>query len=122
MCRVVVYHNRSAGGAVPTATTIFDTNDLFAGRNVTFSKRYTLMDDITHQMVVTTLNSTNGIATTGPSMFKCLRIPVNKKVQFNGNAGTISDLIEEDYGIGFASDTGSCCNIQINAKVWFKDI
>ena len=56
-----------------------------------------LLDDITHQMVITSYNSSSGVAfSAGPALFKIIRVTPRTVVQFGGNAGTISDLPLDD--------------------------
>ena len=56
MCRMVFYHNKAAAGAVPDVAQIFDTNNFYSGRNVNYATKFSLLDDITHQMVITSYN------------------------------------------------------------------
>ena len=37
------------------------------------------------------------------------------------NAGTISDLPLDDFGVAHCSDDVTCCLVTVVAKVWFKD-
>ena len=91
MCRMVFYHNKAAAGAVPDVAQIFDTNNFYSGRNVNYATKFSLLDDITHQMVITSYNSSSGVAfSAGPALFKIIRVTPRTVVQFGGNAGTIS--------------------------------
>ena len=65
MCRMVFYHNKAAAGAVPDVAQIFDTNNFYSGRNVNYATKFSLLDDITHQMVITSYNSSSGVAFSG---------------------------------------------------------
>ena len=99
MCRMVFYHNKAAAGAVPDVAQIFDTNNFYSGRNVNYATKFSLLDDITHQMVITSYNSSSGVAfSAGPALFKIIRVTPRTVVQFGGNAGTISDLPLDDFG------------------------
>ena len=74
MCRMVFYHNKAAAGAVPDVAQIFDTNNFYSGRNVNYATKFSLLDDITHQMVITSYNSSSGVAfSAGPALFKIIR-------------------------------------------------
>ena len=98
MCRMVFYHNKAAAGAVPDVAQIFDTNNFYSGRNVNYATKFSLLDDITHQMVITSYNSSSGVAfSAGPALFKIIRVTPRTVVQFGGNAGTISDLPLDDF-------------------------
>ena len=75
MCRMVFYHNKAAAGAVPDVAQIFDTNNFYSGRNVNYATKFSLLDDITHQMVITSYNSSSGVAfSAGPALFKIIRV------------------------------------------------
>lgn len=123
ICRVVIYHNKAANGAVAQASQVWDTNTFTTGRNVNFKDQYSLLQDFTHAMTATADSSSTGAALwAGPRFFKCIRVPLKHVVNFTGSAGLISDLTEEDFGIGFVSTGALCCNIVVTSKVWFKDV
>lgn len=122
-CRVILYHNKQAAGALPSAAMIFDANGTInATRNTDQVRRITVVRDIVHTMVVTA--KTDGVASNwsvGPiGVFKWVIYP-KKKIQYTSNAGTISDLLLDDYGLGFLSDGNSCCNVDARVKVIFCD-
>ena len=64
MCRMVFYHNKAAAGAVPDVAQVFDSNNFYSGRNVNYATKFNFLDDITHQMVITSYNSSSGVAFT----------------------------------------------------------
>ena len=65
---------RQPAGAVPDVAQIFDTNNFYSGRNVNYATKFSLLDDITHQMVITSYNSSSGVAfSAGPALFKIIR-------------------------------------------------
>lgn len=121
LCRVILYHNRQAAGAQIGATTIFDTNDLYSLRNITQSKRVSVTRDAQYPMWPTALNGSFAVAATSPPIRLFWRQPVNKMVTYQSNAGTISDILTDDYGIGFVSDDANCCAVSVNAKIIFTD-
>lgn len=120
MCRVIFYHNKAAAGALPPTAELWDTNNFYSGRNVNYARKYSIMEDITHQMVVTTWN-VSVPATAGPAFFRIIRLTPKTTVEYGGNAGTISDLPMHDFGVGYAADDTNCCLVNIASKVWFKD-
>lgn len=123
VCRVVIYHNKAAGGLVAQSAAVWDTNVLTTGRNVNFKDQYSILADFTHSMTVTADNGGTGAALwAGPRFFKCVRVPMKHAAKFNGNSGTTSDLSEDDIGVGFVSSGANCCNIVVTSKVWFKDV
>lgn len=120
-CRLVFYHNKSANGTGPATAEVFDSNSIITGRNVSYAKKYSMLDDITHQMVITSNNAGVTYAA-GPAFFKCIRFPLRTAVPFGGNVGSVSDMTVHDFGVGYISDDANCCTITITCKVWFKDI
>ena len=99
MCRMVFYHNKAAAGAVPDVAQIFDTNNFYSGRNVNYATKFSLLDDITHQMVITSYNSSSGVAFSRRSraVQNHPGDPSNCGTVWR-NAGTISDLPLDDFG------------------------
>lgn len=120
LCRVIFYHNRDAQGTTPNVATLWDNNQLVTGRNVNWKDAFSIHDDITHQMTITSNNGGTKFSA-GPALFKCFRFPLGKDFVFNANGGTISDLYEQDYGMGFCTDGVNCCSVTCNVKIWFKD-
>lgn len=122
MCRMVMYHNKACGGATPPTAELFDSNNFFSGRNVNYAKKYALLEDITHQMVITSYSTVSGAAfSAGPAFFKVIRLTPHTTVQYGGNAGTISDLPLDDFGIAYCSDDVNCCTVTVVSKLWYKD-
>lgn len=120
MCRLVCYKNKTANGSLPATAELWDNNALITGRNINYASKYTIMEDITHQMVLYS-RDTSGKYSSGPQFFKCIRLTPKSVVQYGGNAGTISDLPELDFGIGVVSDDTNCCSCTVLAKIWYKD-
>lgn len=129
ICRFVVYHNRNTGGTgsalsglLITYDQLFDTNTFDALRAINQKGRATILKDGVYPMMATSSNAgTTVVTTSGPVNFR-VRIPINKTIVYNGNAGTIADLITDDYGVGFCSDDAACCQIYIRSKVIFTDM
>lgn len=121
MCRMIFYHNKAAGAATPSVSEYFDSNTFSSGRNINYVKKYTTLEDITHQMVITATPGTAATFAAGPAFFRIVRIPLRTFVEYAGNAGTISDLPVHDFGIGYAADDTNCCLVNVTSKVWFKD-
>lgn len=119
-CRFVVYHNKACGAALPSTNELWDNNALVTGRFVNYVSKYSILEDITHQMVLYS-RDTSGKYSSGPQLSKMIRVTPRTTVEFGGNAGTISDLPKDDFGIAFISDDTNCCTISVYSKVWFKD-
>lgn len=120
-CRVVVYRNKQANGAVVTQAQVFDpiTGLNYASmhpRNLLLKDRITLTRDFTHQMVLV-----GGGSGSGPEMLMEVTITPKQVINYNGTSGVISEVLKNDYGIGFISSANDCCQIIINAQVVFTD-
>lgn len=120
-CRVCVYHDKAANGTGPVTAELWDSNSLITGRNVNYAKKYSILEDITHNMVVTAQNAGANFSA-GPPMFRVLHVPMKTTIPYGGNGGTISDLTVHDVGIAFVTDDANCCTVNITSKMWFKDI
>lgn len=119
-CRFAIYHNKAAGGALPATNELWDSNGLVTGRFVNYARKYSILEDITHQMVITARDST-GTYAVGPKLVKMLRVTPRTTVEFGLNGGTISDLPLDDFGMATIADGANCCQITVYSKVWFKD-
>lgn len=120
LCRMICYHNKQAGGTLVTSQILFDLDVLNTFRNLTQSNRVQVLRDVQMPMIHT---GNNGTVTTsvGPCMRFFWRIPVNKVIVYQGNAGTISDIVTDDYGFGFVSDDAGCCAVSAVSKMIFTD-
>lgn len=119
-CRVVLYHNKACGGQLPSSNELWDNNALVTGRFVNYVAKYSILEDITHQMVLTNRDSA-GKWSSGPQLNKLLRVTPRTVVEYGGNVGTISDLPVDDFGIAFIADGTNCCQFNVVGKIWFKD-
>lgn len=120
-CRMVIYHNKEAVGALPTATAVFSINEVQSARNLTLTKRYRILKDVTHHMVVTGNNATTVIAS-GPVQLMTLVCYPKKQIDFQSNAATISDLFKDDFGIAFCANYASNCQLKIQTQIEFSDV
>jgi len=119
-CRVIVYHNKQANGAAPTATQIFNTDDVLSLRNHLLRERITILKDFVHQMVVTGTNAGANL-TAGPEYFGTFTIYPKQIISYNGSTGEITEILKHDYGMAFATDTAACCVVNVQAQVVFTD-
>lgn len=117
--RVVVYHNKQATGALPSAAMVWDTNRLATLRNTAQTKRISILKDYTHQMVVYASNG-GAVFSAGPSTFFKWVVYPKKTIQYTANTADISDILMDDYGIGFVGEA-NCCQGYILAKVIYTD-
>lgn len=124
-CRVVCFKFKDPRGSLPNMTgtgpQIFDANRYLVGRAVENVHSFAMLEDFTHQMVA--FASAPATPSAGPRFSKCIKIPVNSKFDYGGNAGTISDCVANDINLGVCADNSGCCRIgTFYTKVWFKDL
>lgn len=118
-CRVVVWHNKQANQALPTATQIWNSDSVEELRNNNFRDRISILKDFTHQMVLT--GETGGAAfSSGPEFFGTFSIYPKTQVSYTGADGEIDTILKNDYGIAFAADA-ACCLITVRAQVVYYD-
>lgn len=125
MCRLIIYRNNEAVGIDITATTLFvsgTANSITAMRNQTLLPRATILRDKMMTMLATSSNAADATATTiGPKTVVRFKIFPNKVLDFQSNAGTISDLFKYDYGFGIIADGNSCCSYYATQQVVWTD-
>lgn len=126
-CRVILYHNKQANGAVPTAANgVFDSDEILSLRYHPKLPQYTVLKDYVHNMSIMSAAFDSGTSTTlpltagPPIQFKWVIYP-KTPIAFTSSAGTISDILRDDYGLGFVGDESDCCNIEVITKVTFTD-
>lgn len=120
MCRFVFYHNKVAAAALPTTLVVFDSDAYNSMRNLPQKKRVILKKDFSVPFMVYQASGATA-QTAGPVYRMTFSIPVNKKVTYQTNLGTMSDLGNDDYGIGFSSDDANCCQVHCVTKMVFTD-
>jgi len=122
VCRVAMYHNKEASGALPGATpAIFESDSIIANRYVPKLPQYTLLSDKTATMVISATNGATYNAAAGKVVYRICVYP-KKRIDFQSNAGTISDLFKDDYGLAYIADSNVCCSLQWKSQVVFSDV
>lgn len=120
-CRMVVYHNKQADGALPTATELFNSDEVVSLRNHRYRDRLSILKDFTHQMVVTGTNGATQV-TSGPEFFGTFSIYPKQIISYTGADGFLADISKHDYGFAFCGDAASCCNATVWSQVVFTDV
>lgn len=117
--RFVVYHNKETVGALTTGSMVFSADNFMALRNTTLQPRISVLRDRMCHCVITALDgATKGYGP--PHSFKWTIYP-NKLIDFQSNAGTISDLLKDDYGMMAAASAATEMGCDIRCKVIFSD-
>lgn len=122
VCRMVVYHNRRANGAVPAGGDVFVTDSIYAQRNQPKAKQFTLLRDYSHAMTITSAGAAAAKYAAGPAAFFNWTIYPRKMVQYQSNDATIADLLFDDWGFGFATDDTGCCEVTVTCQMIFSDM
>lgn len=122
MCRAVLYHNREAVGSLPAASAVFDgaTPAWNAMRNIAQTDRIKILRDYTHAMVVTS-NNAGVVYSGGPAAYFVWTIYPKTTLHYTANAGDITDLLMDDYGVGFCADDNLCCTVTMQSQIFFTD-
>lgn len=118
-CRVLLYRNRLANGLAPVALQVFDSDQIDTMRNVQKIRTIGLSRDYIHQFVATSGDGTN-VFTSGPEANFIWRQKVNKQITYQDNSGTVSALLQDDFGFGLIADE-NCCAVLCKAKVFFHE-
>lgn len=119
-CRFIIYHNKQANGAIPVSSQLWNTDTEAATRNITFVNRISVLKDFTHSMVATSQNA-GTVLTAGPKLLTTVTIYPKAKISYQGSTGTISDILKDDYGIGYVTEAAGCCSMACNVQVHYTD-
>lgn len=125
-CRVVIYHNKKCGGAIPTPAQMWNlsaagSSDIMATRNEAFVKRLSILKDFSHSMVVTASVTAGTDIGVGPIMLAKFSIYPKASVGYGNTGGVIASMIDNDYGIAYVGDGNACCNVRFTAKTVWTD-
>lgn len=121
MCRCVIYHNKEAVGNLPASTpSVFAANLIESPRYVPLLNRYAILRDYTHSMFTGAVDG-SGYYVVGPRMIFSWVVQPRKKIDYQSNAGTISDLYKDDYGVGCFMTNANTCTMDIRVQVIFSD-
>lgn len=122
--RMILFWDRQPNGAAPTVATLLDTSvasAFFAPYNDDYQKRYKILKDVTMDF-----NPNWGISagTTQQNFGKTFHFKrrLARRVQYDGNAGTIADIQTNSLYILFLSfDDAEPMSIQGYTRFIFKD-
>lgn len=119
-CRIMLYRNRQANGALPPWDSVWYSNTYSALRNVPNIRRISVLRDYMHSMQRLSLEDTVPTVS-GTSVFQWTIYP-RKNIQFSSNNGTVADILTNDYGIGWCASMANCCLVDAQWQVWFNDV
>nr|WAE42824.1 MAG: capsid protein [Cressdnaviricota sp.] len=137
-CRVVVVHDNRCNGATISPTDIFaevtpstsaslPMNSLYNYNNIPepgtrdASKRYTIVKDIVHEMVVTS-SSSGGDLTAGPILLTTFETRPNVIVKFDSAGSGLSHVQNHTWFAMVAATGSACCAVSLSACVWYTDV
>jgi len=121
--RFGTYHNKDTRKSLPNATEVFNTTDPMALRNSNYYPQVSIIKDITHHTVVTSMNA-GTVTSSGPNGMYNIDIYVNKMIDYIGTGGAPgsgTDLLNHDYGLWWISSGPNSHYFNCNTKVLFKD-
>lgn len=122
MCRVVLYHNKEAVGAVPASAAIFTDNNVQSQLVFANRPRFSILRDQTHSMIVTSTDPASGnVISVGPTKKFVMKVFPKKKICFNANNGSVLDLLKDDYGVAVICNELSACSLAYTATMVFRD-
>lgn len=122
--RFILYHNKETVGTLTTSAMVFNADKLHAQRNITLEPRVSVLRDRVCQCVVTSYDAAGAAGEKkafGPTHYWVWRIYPKKKIDFQSNAGTISDLLKDDYGFAACSLNANDMTFELNTQVVFSD-
>lgn len=120
-CDFIVYHNKRAQAALPTGATMFLNDNVLGQRNQNYVNSQSILKRVRHTMGISTYNAATAATSVGPMGQWNFSVYPKKRINFVSNAGTISDIQGDDYGVGFCADAAACCKISISVQVIFSD-
>lgn len=125
-CRCVIYHNRETSGVLPVgANGMFTHAGLAAQRFQPLLNQYGVLRDGIHTFTPQIYNSTSSTVVLGPPVTYVWRVFPRRTVDFRSNAGTISDLYKDDYGVGCVAEVNGAaspsCEMRVRIQVIFSD-
>lgn len=118
ICRMALYHNKEAVGALPSGS-MMTFNDYTGVVLYQQKPRLTLVKERQCHFVITSQGATQ--STAGPAMQVRMSIYPKTKIDYVSNAGTASDLIKHDYGMGIVANNANVCTMQYYFMVEFTD-
>ncbi len=118
LCRVVLFRDSQANGALPAVTDLFLTADITSFKNLDNTHRFrTLFDKVFHIQSpagggnTTTNQFGNNILQF--KWFKKVRIPI----LYTGTAGTIGDIASNNLVLLYISERGVCgCKVAVQVR------
>lgn len=133
-CRVVVFWDSQANGAVPsisgTANSLMEASGVVLGhldhrKQNTIDRFDILMDKVynINPKTVSTFNVATGATTglTSNAIYINKRFKLGRKIKYSGNAGAITDLAGNNICVAVISAAASQTLVSYNMRLHFKD-
>lgn len=121
-CEMVAYHNKQANGTAMSSGLMWNTDEVGAVRNLDQTHRVKIQKYLYHTFQVFGDPSvTTKVTLTGWGVMRFSIYP-KKVIEFQSNAGTISDILSDDFGFG-AAITGynGLCTLTGTMQTVFTD-
>jgi len=125
--RVMIVRDRQCNGAVPADTTILNYGASKAAYTATMNqdtkRRFTVVKELVHTMVVTATDSAGTVATAcGPPLIGKLTMYPKLEIIYNGTDGDIAEVVGNQYYILVAASMSSCCDVLGSFHAEFVDV
>lgn len=120
VCKLMLWHNKQASGAVLSPTTLYNADNINALLNWSQHNRCTELKVQYCNMWTQTISGSASTSANGTMRFNWSIFP-KTRIDFVANNGNNADILSDDYGFGFVSDVLSCCKVTCNVQVIFTD-
>lgn len=121
ICKIIVVHDKDSRGSLPTASNIFNSDNIYSLRNRLFMNRYSIVKEFTHTMVGLTTDGIGIHTASGFSTYK-VWIKINKVLDFQSNVGDVGDLWADNWYVGICASVADCCQVNVVSQIVFQDM
>lgn len=136
-CRFVVVKDKLSSGVAPSADAIFQTVNSGVSQiarpynlaNVSTTgqgagtKRFSILLDKVHQMVVTGTSTANNVLAAGPQLVAIYKIPVKGlEVEYSASTSAVADLQKNHLWFFFVGEASACCSLSVNVQNIYTDM
>lgn len=120
-CRFVIYHSKEAAGALPSGSTVWDSDSFHTLQNMNYRPKFTILADRVHSCNILVKQATT-VDSAGPRCTFTISIFPRKKVFFSSNAVDSTALLRDDWGFGYVGSDAAAFDLNVKSKVHFTDV
>lgn len=116
-CRMCIVHDKKHNsGSTLSGGNVFTRDDVWGVPNPLYSDRYTVSNDMVHQMVITTTSPSSG-----PEGLYKVHLPFKTVIEYNGTPGGLNQIINHMFWLGYVTDYTPSCVIAPSITVSYTD-